>query len=145
MTPKILQAMERKLYKIFKEVLEVVALIAACFAFAVYLSDADSRETTAQLQTLQLSELCQNLATTVDGNNVWNYQKPNTFDDWDKSNAELDKRIAFLNEICGNVPNFIPPSRVLKGSVPPKQVCKGNAIMTEDRLMLTCDEVVKKP
>lgn len=102
------------MYKIFKESLEVVALVAACFAFVTYLSEGEARKMSGVLQSLQLSELCQSLASKVDGSTVWNAQEPRTFDDWDISNAALDERIAFLNQTCEGVPNFIAPTRVVQ-------------------------------
>lgn len=103
-------------FKFLKGTLEVVALTAACVAFGNYLLDADARKTAGKLQSLQLSQLCQSLASTVDGTNVWNYQAPKTFDDWDKENEALDTRIEFLNNTCSDVPNFVPATRVIKSS-----------------------------
>ncbi len=102
------------MYKFGKEAIEVVALVAACVTFYVYLTEFDDRKKASQLQTLQLSQLCENLASTINGKSVWNYQEPKTFDEWDKSNSKLDERIASLNIYCVNAPNYVQPSRALR-------------------------------
>ncbi len=91
-----------------------MALVAACVAFGAFLSESAARARTDKLQTLQLQELCQNLAASVDGSAVWNYQEPRTFDEWDQANAALDIRIATLTDNCKEVVGFVAPTRALK-------------------------------
>lgn len=105
--------MEYKVYKLLKEIIEVIALVSACFAFIAYLADEDERDRSDQLKTLQLSQLCQSLSSTVDGTQVWNYQKPRTQADLNQENKKIDERISFLNENCIGVPYYIPPTRTL--------------------------------
>jgi len=103
------------MYQKFKETLEVITLVAGCVAFFTYISGGEARKTEGVLQTLQLSELCQSLAHTVDGSAVWNAQEPLTFEGWDQANAALDQRIEFLNQTCDGIPNYVAPTRVIPG------------------------------
>lgn len=94
--------------------LEFITLVAACFFFFLYWAEADNREKSARLQTLQLTQICNSLASNVDGSEVWNYQMPKTFDDWDVANLELDRRIAWLNDKCLGESLYTKPTRLLK-------------------------------
>lgn len=110
-----------KIYTVCKETLEFVAIVAACVAFYMYVTGADARKRADKLQSLQLSQLCESLGSTIDGSGRWNAQEPRTFDEWDKSNEDLDKRITFLNESCAEVEGYVPVTRVVRGVSVPKE------------------------